>query len=235
MSEIQHRSSTSEAAGSASAQTFARPARTYFDLLLGTSAIILILSNIGATKGVALGPILTDGGFFLFPLAYVIGDVVAEIYGFSRARKTILFSFCAAIVTSLVFWIMIKLPAADFYENQQALEAVLGPVPLIVGGSLMGYLVGQFLNSWVMVAMKKRFAGRFLVGRLVGSTVVGELVDTLIFCTVAAPILGITTFPDYLNYVVVGYVYKCLVEFLLMPITVPVIGWFKRHEPTYPE
>lgn len=213
---------------------YARAPRTYFDLLLGASAIILILSNIGATKGVAFGPILTDGGFFLFPLAYVLGDVISEIFGFAKARKVIIFSFCSAIFASIVFWILIKLPGADFYENQTALETVLGPVPLIVGGSLMGYLVGQLLNSWVMVSMKKRFAGRFLVGRLVGSTVIGELADTLIFCTVAAPILGITAFADFANYVVIGYAYKCLVEFLLMPITVPVIGWFKRHEPTYP-
>ena len=227
-------SQNSSAPVSTPAPTYARPSRTYFDLLLATSAIILILSNIGATKAVAFGPILTDGGFFLFPLAYVIGDIIAEIYGFSRSRKTIFFSFGAAIFASLVFWIVIKLPGADFYDNQTALETVLGPVPLIVGGSLLGFVVGQLLNSWVMVAMKKRFAGRFLVGRLVGSTMVGELADTIIFCTIAAPILGITQFSDYLNYVLVGYIYKCLVEFLLMPITVPVIGWFKRHEPTYP-
>lgn len=215
-------------------QKYARPQRTYYDLLLGASAIILILSNIGATKGVAFGPILTDGGFFLFPLAYVLGDVLSEIYGFARARKVIIFSFCAAIAASLTFWILIHLPGADFYENQAALEAVLGPVPIIVAGSLTGYLVGQLLNSWVMVWMKQRYQGKFLVGRLVGSTVVGELADTLIFCSVAAPILGISTVGDFANYVIVGYVYKCLVEFVLMPITVPVIGWFKRNEPTYP-
>lgn len=227
-------SQNSSAPASSIETAFARPSRTYFDLLLGASAIILILSNIGATKGVEFGPIITDGGFFLFPLAYIIGDVISEIYGFARARKTILFSFGAAIFTSLVFWLVIKLPAGNMYENQAALETVLGPVPLIVAGSLMGYLVGQLLNSWVMVAMKKRWGGRFLVGRLVSSTMVGELADTLIFCSVAAPLFGITNISDFLNYLVFGYIYKCLVEFILMPITVPVIGWFKRHEPTYP-
>lgn len=215
-------------------QVFARPSRTYFDFLLGASAIVLILSNIGATKGITFGSIITDGGFFLFPLAYIIGDIISEIYGFKRARTAILFSFCSAIFASLVFWILIALPGADFYENQEALEAVLGPVPLIVSGSLLGYLTGQLLNSWVMVAMRKRFQGRFLVGRLVGSTLAGELVDTLIFCAVAAPILGITTFGEFFNYFIYGYIYKCLVEVILMPITVPVIGWFKRNEPTYP-
>lgn len=213
--------------------TYARPSRTYYDLLLGATAVILILSNIGATKGVAFGPILTDGGFFLFPLAYVIGDVMSEIYGFKRARRAIITAFVAALFASLCFWIMIKLPGADFYENQAALETVLGPVPLIVGGSLLGFLVGQTLNAWVMVVMKKATSGKFLVGRLVGSTLIGELADTFIFCAIASPIIGITTFGDFLNYALVGYFYKCAVEVILMPITVPVIGWFKRHEPTY--
>ncbi|MFW0185466.1 queuosine precursor transporter [Rothia sp. CCM 9418] len=217
----------------ASQQHYAQPSRTYYDLLLCASAIILILSNIAATKGVAFGSILTDGGFFLFPLAYIIGDVLSEIYGFARTRRVIIISFLAAAFASLSFWILIKLPSADYYENQQALEAVLGPVPLIVAGSLAGYLIGQLLNSWVMVAMKKRFDGKFLVGRLVGSTLVGELADTIIFCTVATPILGISTFDNYLNYVLVGYFYKCLVELVLMPVTVPVISWFKKNEPTY--
>lgn len=215
------------------APSYARPARTHFDLLLAASAVILVISNIAATKGVAFGPILTDGGFFLYPLAYVIGDVVSEVYGFKNARRVILTSFAAAAFASLCFWITIKLPGADFYENQTALETVLGPVPLIVGGSLIGYLVGQLLNSWVMVAMKKRSQGRFLAGRLMGSTLVGQLADTLIFCSVAAPILGISTTPDFLKYVIIGYIYKCAVEFILLPITFPVISWFKKHEPSY--
>ncbi len=215
------------------APSYARPARTHFDLLLAASAVILVISNIAATKGVAFGPILTDGGFFLYPLAYVIGDVVSEVYGFKNARRVILTSFAAAAFASLCFWITIKLPGADFYENQTALETVLGPVPLIVGGSLIGYLVGQLLNSWVMVAMKKRSQGRFLAGRLMGSTLVGQLADTLIFCSVAAPILGISTTPDFLKYVIIGYIYKCAVEFILLPVTFPVISWFKKHEPSY--
>lgn len=219
--------------GQAVQPTYARPARTYYDLLLGATAVLLILSNVGATKGVEFGPIITDGGFFLFPLAYVIGDIMSEIYGFARARKAIVFSFATALFASLCFWIMIKLPAASFYEGQANFEAVLSPVPLIVAGSLLGFLTGQLLNAWVMVAMKNKTSGRFLVGRLVGSTVVGELADTLIFCAIAAPILGIETLGQFLNYALVGYFYKVVVEVVLMPLTVPLIGWFKRKEPTY--
>ena len=219
----------SDAAGPA----FARRPRTYFDLILAAYCVILVLSNIGATKGVEFGPIITDGGFFLFPLAYVLGDVVTEVYGFKAARKAIITSFVFGAFSSAVFWIVIILPPAEFYENQGAFEAVLGPVPLIVAGSLLGYLVGQLLNAYVMVKVKARTQEKHLWVRLIGSTMVGELVDTIIFCSIAAPIIGIDSWSGFFNYVIVGYVYKCLVEVLIMPLTYAVIGWIKRREPSY--
>jgi uncharacterized integral membrane protein (TIGR00697 family) len=212
---------------------FARRPRTYFDLIVAAYCVVLVLSNVAATKGVAFGPVLTDGGFFLFPLAYVLGDVVSEVYGFRSARRAIVTSFAAGLFSSVVFWLVIALPPADFYEGQAAFEAVLGPVPLIVAGSLLGYLAGQLLNAFVLVRIKARTRERHLWARLIGSTLVGELVDTIIFCAVAAPIIGISTPGDFLNYVVVGYVYKVLVEVLIMPVTYAVIGWLKRREPTY--
>ena len=214
---------------------FARRPRTYFDLILAAYCVILVLSNIGATKGVQLGPVITDGGFFLFPLAYVLGDVVSEVYGFRAARKAILTSFFFGAFASVVFWIVIILPAAPFYENQAAFEAVLGPVPLIVVASLLGYLVGQLLNAYVMVKVKQRTQEKHLWARLISSTMVGELVDTLIFCAIAAPVIGIDSWSGFLNYALVGYVYKCLVEVVIMPVTYAAIAWIKRREPSYAE
>lgn len=208
----------------------ARRPRSAYDLLVAAYCVILVLSNIAATKGVAFGPVLTDGGFFLFPLAYVLGDVVAEVYGFRPARRAIVTSFAAGLFASVVFWLVIALPPAAFYEGQEAFEAVLGPVPLIVAGSLLGYLAGQLLNAFVMVRLKARTGGRHLWARLLGSTLVGELVDTVIFCTVAAPIIGISTAGDFLNYVLVGYVYKVLVEVLVLPVTYAAVGTLKRRE-----
>ncbi|MGQ1839002.1 queuosine precursor transporter [Kocuria turfanensis] len=222
----------SSSAGPAPAGFAHRP-RTYFDLIVAAYCVVLVLSNVAATKGVAFGPVLTDGGFFLFPLAYVLGDVVAEVYGFRAARRAIVTSFAAGLFSSVVFWLVIALPPAAFYEGQEAFESVLGPVPLIVAGSLLGYLAGQLLNAFVMVRIKARTRERHLWARLIGSTLVGELVDTVVFCTVAAPIIGISTLPDFLNYVVVGYAYKVLVEVLVMPLTYAAIGWLKRREPTY--
>jgi len=212
---------------------FARRPRTCFDLIVAAYCVVLVLSNVAATKGVAFGPVITDGGFFLFPLAYVLGDVVSEVYGFRAARRAILTSFAAGLFASVVFWLVIALPPADFYEGQAAFEAVLGPVPLIVAGSLLGYLAGQLLNAFVLVKVKARTRERHLWARLISSTAVGELVDTLLFCTVAAPVIGITTFGDFLNYALVGYAYKVAVEVVVLPVTYAAIAWLKRHEPSY--
>lgn len=212
---------------------FARRPRTYFDLIVAAYCVVLVLSNVAATKGVAFGPVLTDGGFFLFPLAYVLGDVVTEVYGFRAARRAIVTSFAAGLFSSVVFWLVIALPPAEFYQGQEAFETVLGPVPLIVAGSLLGYLAGQLLNAFVLVRIRARTQERHLWARLIGSTLVGELVDTVIFCAVAAPIIGISTAADFLNYVVVGYVYKVLVEVVVLPVTYAAIAWLKRREPTY--
>lgn len=212
---------------------FASRGSSHYDILLALFCVVLILSNIGASKGVAFGPILTDGGFFLFPLAYIIGDVLSEVYGFKAARRAIIVGFAAAIMASVTFWIIIALPAADFYANQEALASVLGPVPLIVLASVLGFLVGQTLNSYVLVKMKERAKERQLWLRLMGSTGVGEFADTLIFCSIAASVIGITTFGDFANYVLVGFIYKSGVEFLFLPITAAVIRWIKKREPSY--
>jgi uncharacterized integral membrane protein (TIGR00697 family) len=212
---------------------FASAGSPYFSTVLALMAVVVILSNVGAAKGVTFGPIVTDGGFFLFPLAYILGDVISEVYGFKVARRAIITTFVLAAFSTLCFWIMIQLPAAEWYDGQEALERTLGPVWLIVLASLLGFLVGQTLNSWVLVKMKERFGERGLVGRLMSSTGVGEFADTLIFCSIAATVIGITDMPTFINYVVVGFVYKTAVEFLFVPVTTLVIRWFKRREPSY--
>jgi queuosine precursor transporter len=158
------------------------------------------------------------------------------VYGFKVARKAILTTFALSVFASLCYWVIIALPGFndDFgIAKQEALELALGPVPLIVLASLLGFLVGQTLNSWVLVKMKERFGERRLWARLMGSTGVGEFADTLIFCSIAASVIGITDFPTFVNYVVVGFVYKTLVEFLFVPLTTAAIGWVKKREPSY--
>lgn len=212
---------------------FAAAGSPYFSTVLALMGAVVILSNIGAAKGVTLGPIITDGGFFLFPLAYILGDVISEVYGFKAARRSILVTFGLAVFASLSFWIMIALPAADFYDGQAALERTLGPVWQIVLASILGFLVGQMANAWVLVRLKQRFGERGLIGRLIGSSGVGEFLDTLIFCSIAASVIGITSGSQFLNYLLVGFIYKTGVEIIFVPITALVIRWFKRKEPGY--
>ncbi|WP_311214116.1 MULTISPECIES: queuosine precursor transporter [unclassified Arthrobacter] len=218
------------------APRFASIGSPYFGIMLAIMAVVLILSNIGASKGVVFGPIITDGGFFLFPIAYILGDVMSEVYGFKVARKAIITSFALSVFASLCYWIIIVLPGfSDEYgtSKQAAIEGALGPVPQIVLASLLAFLAGQTINSWILVRMKALTGEKSLWARLMGSSVVGELVDTLIFCSIAASVIGITDFGSFLNYALAGFVYKTAVEFLFVPVTVLVVGWIKKREPSY--
>ena len=204
--------------------------KSAYPVLLALFTTIFVLSNIVSTKGVQVGPLVTDGAFFLFPAAYVIGDVISECYGFRAARRAVWTGFLAMIIAVSTFYVAILLPAASFYEGQAAFAVTLGLVPRIVVASLSGYAAGQLLNAWLLTLMKDRLGERGLWKRLLGSTVVGEFGDTLIFCLIAAPVIGISTVGDTANYVVVGFVWKTLVEVAVMPITYLVIRHIKAHE-----
>ena len=204
--------------------------KSAYPVLLALFTTIFILSNIVSTTGVQVGPLVTDGAFFLFPAAYVIGDVISECYGFRAARRAVWTGFLAMIIAVSTFYVAILLPAASFYEGQAAFAVTLGLVPRIVVASLSGYAAGQLLNAWLLTLMKDRLGERGLWKRLLGSTVVGEFGDTLIFCLIAAPVIGISTVGDTANYVVVGFVWKTLVEVAVMPITYLVIRRIKAHE-----
>ena len=204
--------------------------KSAYPVLLALFTTIFVLSNIVSTKGVQVGPLVTDGAFFLFPAAYVIGDVISECYGVRAARRAVWTGFLAMIIAVSTFYVAILLPAASFYEEQAAFAATLGLVPRIVVASLSGYAAGQLLNAWLLTLMKDRLGERGLWKRLLGSTVVGEFGDTLIFCLIAAPVIGISTVGDTANYVVVGFVWKTLVEVAVMPITYLVIRRIKAHE-----
>lgn len=212
---------------------FAPVGSRFYPMIVALMSVVVVLSNIGATKGVAFGPILTDGGFFLFPLAYILGDVISEVYGWKASRNSVVATFVLAAFAAGSFWVLIELPPADFYEGQDALAATLGPVWQIVAASLAGFLVGQLSNSLVMVRLKRSHGERKLLVRLWGSTGVGEFLDTLIFCSIAAPVIGVDSVGGFVNYVLVGFVYKVAVEVILSPLTAVVIGWFKRREPGY--
>ena len=212
---------------------FARVGSAYYPILVAVFTALVIISNVTATKGVAFGPVITDGGFIVFPLTYVIGDVLSEVYGFRAARRAIFTGFAMNVLAALAFWVTIYLPAADFYTNQEHFENVVHAYTQLIIAGLAGFIVGQTLNAWVVVAIKERTKEKHLWARLVGSTFVGQLGDTLVFCTIAASAIGISTFKDFAVYTALGWFYKTAIEVVMLPITYRVIAVIKRREPTY--
>jgi queuosine precursor transporter len=210
---------------------FAARDASQYPLLVGVFVGLLLISNVAAVKLIVLGPFIADGGAFLFPLVYIVGDVLSEVYGWRAARKAILAGFGMAILAAVTFLAVQVAPAADGWENQHAFEAILGFVPRIVLASVLGFLVGQLLNAYVLVRIKERTKERHLWARLIGSTVVGELGDTLVFCTIA--FYGVITGAEFWNYVIVGYAYKTGLEVVLLPVTYRVVALVKRLEPSY--
>ena len=216
------------------------PSGTYA-VLVAVFCGLLLISNIAATKTITVvdglpaflgGGIFTDGGAILFPLTYIVGDVLAEVYGLRQAKRAIWVGFALAAIASLTFLAVGAAPPGPGYENQEAFLAVLGFVPRIVLASLAGYLVGQFLNAYVVVKVKERTKERHLWVRLLGSTVVGELADTMLFCFIA--FVGVfPTWSGLISYAIAGYFYKVIVEVIMLPVTYAVIRAIKKREPGY--
>ncbi|WP_018602654.1 queuosine precursor transporter [Mycobacterium sp. 155] len=205
----------------------------YYPVLVAVFTALVIISNVTATKGVAFGPIITDGGFIVFPLTYIIGDVLSEVYGFKAARRAIFLGFAMNVLAAFIFWVTIYLPAADFYTNEEHFENVVHAYTQLIVAGLAGFIVGQTINAWVVVAIKERTKEKHLWARLVGSTFAGQLGDTLVFCSIAASAIGISTFKDFATYTALGWFYKTAVEVVMLPVTYRVIAFIKRREPTY--
>jgi uncharacterized integral membrane protein (TIGR00697 family) len=231
---------TQQRESSSSVSFVTAPSGTYA-VIVAVFCGLLLISNIAATKTITVvdglpeflgGGIFTDGGAFLFPLTYIVGDVLAEVYGLRQAKRAIWVGFALGALASLTFLAVGAAPPGPGYENQEAFLAVLGFVPRIVLASLAGYLAGQLLNAYVVVKIKERTKERHLWARLIGSTVVGEFADTALFCFIA--FVGV--FPSWgslISYAIAGYVYKVMVEVILLPVTYAVIGAIKKREPGY--
>lgn len=200
----------------------------YYDVIVAMFVTVLIVSNIVSTKLIGTGPLLFDAGTILFPFAYIIGDVLTEVYGYKRARRTIWLGFYSLLVLSVTLLLVQALPGASGWENQTAYESILGFVPRIALASLCGYIVGEFANSFVLAKLKVRTAGKQLWLRTISSTVVGSAFDTIVFSVIAFG--GMLTSSELLQLIATVYGIKLAVEVVCTPITYAVVGYLKKAE-----
>lgn len=208
----------------------------YFDLLMALFVAVLLVSNVAsAAKIVNLGlPVLTfDAGTLLFPISYVFGDVLVEVYGYRRSRRVIWAGFGSAALLSVTLAVVRALPGEAQWTadvGTQAFDSVLGTLASgrIVAASLVAYFAGEFSNAYIMARMKIRTKGRWLWARTIGSTLVGELVDTLLFVSIA--FLGVWPLTLVIQIIISNYLFKCFVEIAVTPLTYRLVSFLKRAE-----
>jgi uncharacterized integral membrane protein (TIGR00697 family) len=199
----------------------------YLEGLIQTFVVILLVSNLIAAKLVPIGPRRVSAAQMLFPITYIFGDIFTEVYGYGASRKAIWRGFYASILMALMGLFAIWLPAAPEWHNQEAFETVFGVVPRIVAGSLLAFWVGEFANSYTLARLKLITKGKHLWTRTVGSTIVGQAVDTTIvvcFIYYDKPVATI------LNVIVSSYLFKVAYEILATPLTYAVVNFLKRRE-----
>ena len=200
----------------------------YYDLLVHIFVVMLLISNLVGQKITAIGPFRVSGAQLLFPITYIFGDVFTEVYGYGASRRAIWIGFYASALMALMGLVTVWLPPAPDWHGQEAFRTVFDFVPRLVAASLIAYWCGEFANSFVLAKMKLWTGGRLLWTRTVGSTVVGQAVDSTIVMTLA---FGGTLAPSLIvNLIVSGYLFKVGYEVLATPLTYAIVDFLKRQE-----
>jgi uncharacterized integral membrane protein (TIGR00697 family) len=209
--------------------TGARRHFRYFDYVMAAFVAILLLSNlIGAAKLATLGGFTFGAGIMFFPISYVIGDVLTEVYGYANARRCVWMGFAALLFMAFMSWVVGALPPAAGWDGQAAYESVFGSTWRIVAASVIAFWAGEFVNSFVLAKLKILTKGKHLWSRTIGSTVFGQAVDSAIFYPIA--FLGIWSTEMVLTVMVTNWALKVAWEALLTPATYAVVGWLKARE-----
>jgi queuosine precursor transporter len=211
----------------------------YYEFVMGLFITVLLLSNLLSSAklvdmGISLGPLglAFDAGTLVFPISYIFGDILTEVYGYKRSRRVIWMGFLATILMALFVWLAGVLPPLQDWEEsvgQSAYDAILGGISGLVVASVIAYWVGEFSNSYVLAKMKIATKGRWVWTRTIGSTLVGQGVDTVTFFTIATA-LGV--FPPFLfvTLIVTNYILKVGIEVIFTPVTLQIIAFLKRAE-----
>lgn len=201
----------------------------YYDLIMATFVTVLLCSNlIGASKVASVSGFTFGAGIFFFPISYIFGDILTEVYGYARSRKVVWAGFGAMIFASFMSWFVVNIPPAPGYANQAALETMFGTTYRITIASLSAFFCGEFMNSFVLAKLKIKTKGKFLWVRTIGSTIVGEGVDSLIFY----PIAFLGTWPTDLvmKVMISNYAMKVMWEVIMTPFTYKIVAFLKRKE-----
>ena len=213
----------------------------YFDLIMAVFVSVLVVSYIASSaKIVDWGfslfgvPMAYDAGTILFPVGYIFGDILTEVYGYKQSRRAIWAGFACLVLTAVIFWIIGRMPGEatwQGYAGDAAYTAILGGVSSggIVLASLAGYWTGEFTNSFILAKMKVLTNGRWLWMRTIASTIFGQLVDTVMFVVVAS-VFGVFPWSLFATLIVTNYLFKCGVEVLMTPVTYLIVGVLKREE-----
>ena len=205
-----------------------QPRFRYLDTLIHVFVVVLIISNLVGPKITAIGPFRVSGAQWLFPITYIFGDVFTEVYGYAASRRAIWTGFFASALLTVMGLFVVWLPPAPEFHNQEAFATVFNFVPRTIAASLTAYWCGEFANSFVMAKMKLWTNGKHLWSRTVGSTVVGQAVDTII--VIILIFAGTTSWGTIANLVASGYLFKVTYEILATPMTYAVVNFLKRGE-----
>lgn len=201
----------------------------YYDFIMAAFVTVLICSNlIGAAKVATLWGFTFGAGILFFPLSYIFGDILTEVYGYARSRRVVWAGFAGIIFMAFMSFVVVTLPPASGYANQAAMEAMFGQAPRIVAASLIAYFCGELVNSYVLAKLKIITAGKFLWMRTIGSTIVGEAADSILFYPIA--FLGTWETSLVIQVMMSNYALKVLWEVAMTPITYRVVAFLKRAE-----
>lgn len=200
----------------------------YLDIVTAFFVAVLLISNIADTKAITIGFLSFGGGTFLFPIAYIFGDILTEVYGFKRARRIIWIGFAAEILMAVTFMLVAGAPASRDYPFQQDFVNILGMTPRITAASLVAYFFGEYVNSVMLAKLKVITRGKYLWVRTIGSTIVGELLDTSIFMFIA--FFGVFPIPLIFSIIISGYLLKVATEIAFTPLTYWVVNKLKKAE-----